>query len=156
MTGSAEDTSSATLSNKQNRNRYEQIRDLLRYTFKMPSPFGSSREWVKMKTTDWFSRRVRIYPIAYHGVFGFSVFATMMNVSGGARPFVWMTKNGSLVVKNYSKPFRRISVLDLVRECTEEDYELLVLWLSNDADEARRRIQEFHNADAKRITSTLI
>lgn len=156
MTASAEKTSDAALDDKVRFNRYQQIRDLLRYTFKMPSPYGSSRERVKMKTTEWFDRQIRIYPIAYHGLFGFSTFASMMHGSGGVRPFLWMTENGDLVVKTYSGSFRRISVLDLVRECTEEDYELLVLWLSNEADGALRRIQELHDADAERISSTLL
>lgn len=154
MTASAENTSDASLDDGVS--RYDQVRDLLRYVFKMPSPYSSSREWVKMKTTDWFGRRVRIYPIAYHAMFGFSTFGSMMHVSGGVRPFLWMTENGDMVVKTYSGPFRRISVLELVRECTEEDYELLVLWLSNDADGALHLIQEFHDADKERILSTLL
>jgi hypothetical protein len=156
MTASAENTSSASLDDKVRFNRYEQIRDLLRYTFKMPSPYGSSRERVKIKTTDRFDRRVRIYPVAYHGMFGFSTFGSMMHVSGGVRPFLWMTENGDLVVITSSGSFRGIKVLDLVRECTEEDYELLVLWLSNDANGALRRIQEFQDADEERTLSTLL
>lgn len=156
MTVSTENTGDAALDDKVHFNRYEQIRDLLRYAFKMPSPHGSSRERVKITTTDWFDRRVRIYPVAYHGMFGISAFASMMHVSGGVRPFLWITEQGGLVVKTSSGSFRGISVLDLVRECTEEDYELLVLWLSNDPDGALRRIQEFHDADVGRISSTLL
>lgn len=152
MAASVENTSDASLEDEQDRNRYGQIRDLLRYTFKMPSSYDSSREWVKMKATGWLRRRMRIYPIAYHGMFGFSVFGSMVHVSGGVRPFLWMTKSGDLVCKIYSSPFRRISVLELVRESTEEDYELLVLWLSNDAEGALRRIDEFRDAEAERVT----
>lgn len=131
-------------------NRYEQVRELLSYTFKMPSPYGSRR--VAVVSAEFRIRAVlkRIYPIAYRGMFSHFVFGSGMAVSGGIRPFLWMTIDGELIVQESGR-YKVITIRDLVQRITADDYDLLVLWLSNDAEGALRLIKENSDEENKKV-----
>lgn len=143
MTTSAENTHDASLEEKVNE-RYFQLSDILRYTHKMPFPYHSRLQWVRMATSIWSFRLVRVYPIAYRPRFSFFVGGGIMSGSTGTHPFLWMTESGDLVQVS-SEGWRCITLHRFIEEVADDDYELLVLWLSNESQAALRRIEELTN-----------
>jgi hypothetical protein len=134
----------ANASTDKSNERYFVLKDLLDYTFKMPSAYGSRVVWARNRGRFW-PRRERIRPIAYHGEHLMMGFGGVVSGIGGLRPFVWMTDNGGLVVHS-NDGFKFTGLNALVDSMTDESYELLVLWLSNDAASALALIQDAFEA----------
>ena len=133
-----EELSDVDVAKTQSDERYFVLSDLLRYTFKMPSPFRSRVAWIKGRGV--FPRRERIYPIAYRGEYLLAGISGVVAVMGGDHPFVWMTADGRLVHYGDTS-FEFVSLYALVEGLASNEYELLVLWLSNDAQGAQALIE---------------
>jgi hypothetical protein len=125
--------------------RYFKVTDLLRYTFKMPSPYGSRRVRVKGRNRRPL-RGERIYPVAYRGPTVYEMAPGIATTSGGNHAFLWITSDGVLVIRE-AGVYRTVTLHVVIASLKEPDYELLILWLSNDAAGAlalieRRRQEE--------------
>lgn len=129
--------------------RYFKVADWLCYTFKMPSPYGS--RWVRVVGR---ARRPllgeRIYPVAYRGGTVYEMAPGIITTAGGNQIFLWIASDGALVVREAGR-YKATTLRDLISSLSEPDYELLVLWLSNDASAALALIEKQHEDEISKI-----
>ena len=134
--------------------RYFKVTDLLRYTFKMPSPYGSRRVRVTGRIRRPF-RGERIYPIAYHGPSVYEMAPGIISASGSNQIFLWIASDGVPVIRK-AGDYRTTTFHDVIASLKEPDYELLVLWLSNDAAGALALIEKQREDEVGRVWPELL
>jgi len=129
--------------------RYFKVADLLCYTFKMPSPYGSRRVRVEGRTRRPF-RGERIYPVAYRGPSVYEMVPGIISTSGSNQIFLWIASDGVLVIRE-AGDYRTVTLHHVISSLSESDYELLVLWLSNDAAGALALIEKQREDEIRKM-----
>ncbi len=149
----ADEDAAAAASLQKGHNRwFFELSDLLRYTFKSPSSYDSRLVRLKGRRGYPFRFKERICPIAYRDSSNLFGMGGVVSVMGGNRPFVWMASDGALVIEQF-KRYEIIDLMGLVARLNNDDYELLTLWLSNDAPGALTHIKRRLDAQIEELAT---